>query len=421
MQARFINNPYYLEYESLLKDLHRLISDGKGDTEEADAVRDRMDTPEQHLSREEINRLNGLSADLYMLQNDEVYEKYEGTQEQLRSQLADVWEHGDLEETLRLLRKGHDFLTLDRVAYLRAEAYKGLNHLDTALLFLEYAARLNKQNIAYQASMLDLLVNLGRLDEAATQARSYILNESLPSVLLFQSAAVLYLSTQELTSGEAKPIHQFIVQALGRAVVDGQPVADLPANMVAAVHLQLGYCYEELQQFQEALKAYDSAIANSPLNDEALIARGSLRATLGFNDGAISDFQQATTLNTQYAAPYFYLARHWLVKGDYERCLEASAKALGLTRNPRDGAVLWDWSAIAQFKLGRPRADVEKLFEHAMTLDPLNEQIQQNYRLFQVTTSPDATAAEFQVQSLPGFRSRSAEIDRIQMPYPLAA
>lgn len=61
----FMNNPEYVKYVHLLKQLHRLISEGKGDTEEADALRDEMDTPWHSLSKEEIDRVNSLAADLY--------------------------------------------------------------------------------------------------------------------------------------------------------------------------------------------------------------------------------------------------------------------------------------------------------------------------------------------------------------------
>ena len=72
MSARFVDNPYYVEYESLLKRLHKLNADGQGDGEEARILREEMDRPLQELTPEEIERLNNLSSDLYMLQDKEV-------------------------------------------------------------------------------------------------------------------------------------------------------------------------------------------------------------------------------------------------------------------------------------------------------------------------------------------------------------
>lgn len=137
---KLAENPEYIAYEKLLIELHRLIADGKGDDEEAEAVRDAMDTPWYRLSREEDDRMSGLSADLYMLQDDEVYEKSDWTQEQIRVILNSAWELDDYELVLRVLRKGTPFLTPDRVAFLRGRCYAALGHLDTALLFMRYAA-----------------------------------------------------------------------------------------------------------------------------------------------------------------------------------------------------------------------------------------------------------------------------------------
>ena len=43
MGKRFANNPRYVEYERLLMHLHSLIADEKGDSEEADAIREAME------------------------------------------------------------------------------------------------------------------------------------------------------------------------------------------------------------------------------------------------------------------------------------------------------------------------------------------------------------------------------------------
>jgi hypothetical protein len=54
-------------YARLLVKLHGLLADGKGDTDEADAIRDQMDEPGYVLTAEQDNRLGCLSADLYAL------------------------------------------------------------------------------------------------------------------------------------------------------------------------------------------------------------------------------------------------------------------------------------------------------------------------------------------------------------------
>lgn len=52
------------EYARLLGKLHELITQGEGDSAEADAIRDEMDGPWYALTEQERERLNGLSEDL---------------------------------------------------------------------------------------------------------------------------------------------------------------------------------------------------------------------------------------------------------------------------------------------------------------------------------------------------------------------
>ena len=64
MNNQFADNPNYVTYKRLLTELDRLIAEGKGDDEEAEAVRDQMDGPWYRLSREEIEHIFGASTSL---------------------------------------------------------------------------------------------------------------------------------------------------------------------------------------------------------------------------------------------------------------------------------------------------------------------------------------------------------------------
>ena len=55
------------EYVRLLHQLHRLIVDGKGESDEAEEIRDHMDYPWRHLNAEELAFVDQLSVDLYRL------------------------------------------------------------------------------------------------------------------------------------------------------------------------------------------------------------------------------------------------------------------------------------------------------------------------------------------------------------------
>ncbi len=170
---RFVDNPDYVTYERLLIELHHLIGEGKGDDEEAEALRDQMDDPWYKLSPEEDDRLGGLSADLYMLQGDEVYEPYEGTREELITALGEALSRNDYENILSLLRKGTPFLRPAQVASLRGRCYAMLGHLETGLLFLRYAAEQEPEQVTHRLYILGLLTQLNRTQEALSEVESY--------------------------------------------------------------------------------------------------------------------------------------------------------------------------------------------------------------------------------------------------------
>jgi hypothetical protein len=57
-------SPSYYAYVGLLRRLHGLIAEGRGDSETADAVRDEMDDPWARLTPQELDAANRLSAQL---------------------------------------------------------------------------------------------------------------------------------------------------------------------------------------------------------------------------------------------------------------------------------------------------------------------------------------------------------------------
>jgi tetratricopeptide (TPR) repeat protein len=166
-----------LEYERLLLQLAHLMAEGRGDTEEADALRDQMDRPWRELRPEEMGRLRALSADLYMLQDAEIPEPLdpaEGAPERLGAALQHAYDQQDWDRLLALLRKGPSLLPPDRIASLRARAYQALGHPETALLFLAHAARLAPEEERYHWGVMALLLKLGRVEEALAHANAQL-------------------------------------------------------------------------------------------------------------------------------------------------------------------------------------------------------------------------------------------------------
>lgn len=181
--TKFADNPHYIQYERLLDELSRLMAEGKGDTDEADTVRDEMDAPWYKLGQEETDRLRGVSADLYMLQDEEVHEPYSGTQEEMVTALSEALRRLDYEAILSLLRKGTPFLKPAQVAALRGRCYATLGHLETGLLFMRYAAEHEPEQAAHRLYILSLLVRLNRSQEALSElVQLNRTQEALPEV-----------------------------------------------------------------------------------------------------------------------------------------------------------------------------------------------------------------------------------------------
>src|SRR4051794_25408915 len=109
---RFMDNPEYVKYVGLLKQLHRMIATGKGDSDEADALRDEMDGPWSALSADEIARINRLGADLYTL--DEIppqpAQQDQGAVATLCAKIDLCCKAGDWEDILDLLQRSRGIL-----------------------------------------------------------------------------------------------------------------------------------------------------------------------------------------------------------------------------------------------------------------------------------------------------------------------
>jgi hypothetical protein len=160
-------------YARLLREVHTLISQGRGDGPEAEALADEMDGPWFAMTDEEQDRVGGLSIDLYTLA--------EGGAKQVAMNEKELlaWKEGanhafaalktaDVDSALNFLRRPCP-RQLPRyvVPFMQARCWEKLGDLETALVFMKEAER----HDPHQAiSVLTLLQALGRVDESASYA-----------------------------------------------------------------------------------------------------------------------------------------------------------------------------------------------------------------------------------------------------------
>jgi hypothetical protein len=66
-EGKYLDNPDFVAYVRLLRDLHAAIRAGTGESEEGERIRDQIDDPGSRLSPEELARVQEMSAEFYSL------------------------------------------------------------------------------------------------------------------------------------------------------------------------------------------------------------------------------------------------------------------------------------------------------------------------------------------------------------------
>jgi tetratricopeptide (TPR) repeat protein len=161
------------KYARFLLELHKLSGQGKEETEEAEAIRDLMDSPWNDLGQTERDRLNGLSEDLYAL--GESRNKCNGMSKKENMELGAEIQRGflanDWDKTLCLLRSGPP-APPGMISFMQARCWEKLGYLEVAFVFAQEAERLNPGEYAVVA--LHYLQQLGRSDQALAYANRII-------------------------------------------------------------------------------------------------------------------------------------------------------------------------------------------------------------------------------------------------------
>jgi tetratricopeptide (TPR) repeat protein len=264
LSDRFMNNPAYVEYEALLRKLHQVTAHHGNDSAEAESVREQMDAPERRLNRWEINRLNGLSADLYMLRGEEVLQSPAIEPDSLYRQIKEHQSWNDWDAVLSLLRHRPSTASHEAAALSRARAYESLGHYDAALLFLEFAYRNNAGDPFYQALRIRLLADAGHLSRAASDAEHTLATRTGPPLLLIAAADVLVEAAQNEALEFAQKRYERILSSLNAVLKETPRTSGLTANDFVLGELVRAACLFGLRNFEHALAALRKAVEADP-------------------------------------------------------------------------------------------------------------------------------------------------------------
>ena len=127
-------------------------------------------------------------------------------------------------------------------------------------------------------------------------------------------------------------------------------------------------------------------LAAQPHNDGLLVARGIL--LYGSSPRAIPDLEAAARQGSPMIWPYFFLAHHYLVNGDFDRCRMLCERAMEMAGSGSVKSELAEWLAISQSELAFPVEMVRASFENSIRLDPSNERARRNLAAFEAANRP---------------------------------
>lgn len=153
---------HWEQAKKLLLKLHELDVQGKAQTPEADEIRAQMEGPERYLTQLERERLDGLSADLYMISGTEV--------RLLEAPSPKVCEEilggSDWDRKLAILRARNLQFSESNVACGRAVCWIELGDFDVALVFARHAFNIDQDNAFFRLILVECFLRLGRERDA---------------------------------------------------------------------------------------------------------------------------------------------------------------------------------------------------------------------------------------------------------------
>jgi tetratricopeptide (TPR) repeat protein len=265
VRPKFSANPHYREYERMLIELHHLFSEGKEDAPETDDLRDRMEVPGSWLSREEAERLGGLSADLYQLEGDELFLVVTdpGEANALLKRVQEAAARRDPKTVLQLLRRRPNAGDPGALAGLRGRLYYELGHPAAAAEFLWFALAHDPHNPRYRALLLYSLEDLQRHDEIIGAARGFrpACGEDLFWLVVYADALL------RADSGDASAEVRQLMSDLGDVLTLAESEAGLASSALAygyAVLAHLGLTIGDSTQAAEHLRLAEGKATGSP-------------------------------------------------------------------------------------------------------------------------------------------------------------
>lgn len=375
-------SPSVEQYASLLIRLHEQMRHGS--EEEAEKIREQMDAPGLLLTEDEIKLVKGLSADLYMLADEEILRPSGYSQKEFSERLVSAYKARDADTVLTLLRKTERPDSPSSVAHVRHIIYNWLGMEESARIFLLHASELDPQNITYRVNILTELNDEGQLGPIRSLATSVFNNPNASSHAVLMAAGALFFMSKASSTDVARADLGQSWRKL-RELFKKIPPVRLPVEDAVLGLLLSGAVLEALGRKSRAREEYEEATKINITTDAPWVVLG----ISWFKDDAgkaMPYFKRAVELDTEHPLPYLTLAIYALTHGDYleakrfsEKLLEKIRESGGPSSSPRLSAQVYELLGLVEDEQNGPTDVAINYLKEAVHLDPENERIQASY------------------------------------------
>lgn len=261
----FRDNPAYVRCVRLLIDLHLLMKEGKDETAEGDRIRDEMDECWPALSEAEVERINGMSADLYTLEPDSPIRHPEDggiRSEEARETLQSLLGRNAWQEILEYLRANSSQIPAGTAAYYRGGCWLQLEEIEAAILFLHFAA---EKDDAFAPALVKSLADSGHADEAVLELERLlktVQDQPARNLLLLADACCLLAAVDHAEILWLERVVRSFEAVLSALKLNKLEPDD--RKWSASSYANLAICYELLGAQTSALRACEKALQLNP-------------------------------------------------------------------------------------------------------------------------------------------------------------
>jgi tetratricopeptide (TPR) repeat protein len=400
----------------------RLTFEGRDDTPEAESIRDALDAPLKALNRIEKERAQWLSEDLYSVGESPSSSSQKQMNPQAQQQLTEALEARQSREwdrALELLRRWREHISPTLLSYLRGSVWLESGIPEVAGVFFKHASEGDPANGNYKAIYMHTLAEFDS-DAAVSLARDVLVDDQKHApVVVAQAANICFNETRTASDAEAAQLCRELIPVLQKNAtrLEKDEEAVCRSSAYAMTVGLLGVCHEFLGNAGAAVNVYTRGLQADPDNDKLLVARGILQ--YGTSPHAISDFEQAVSLDSRVVWPYLFLAHQYLLTQRFEECRVVCESGLRMRGSDTAKSQLEEWRAIAQAELGFPPELVRSAFEAALRLDPGNELARRNQETFEASLKTPRTSPGLQWEKKSEASLRQFGLS--ERRYPLAA